>query len=156
MSELKFPLFIDLTGKKVTVFGGGMIAGRRIKTLLKFGAAVTVVAPEISEDIKKLWDAGEITCRLRAYEQGELRGEFMVLAATNDNGVNFAITREAKNKGMYANCASDKEQSNFFFPGVCTTENISVGVCGTGKCHKNVKETTEAIRDVLKRREMGD
>lgn len=155
MSELKFPLFIDLGGKKVRVFGGGAVAQRRVETLLLFGAEINLVAPEISAALKALGGEGRISLEQRAYEKGELKDEFMVIAATSDSGVNAAISGEAKSKGMYFNCASDKTLSGFFFPGVCVTEDISVGVCGTGKDHKNVKKVSQAIRNTLQDLENG-
>ena len=47
MSERKFPLFLNLTGREVWLFGGGAVALRRAKTLLAFGPNLTVVAPEL-------------------------------------------------------------------------------------------------------------
>ena len=49
-----FPLFIDLEGKKIAVVGAGKIASRRIRTLLEFGAELTVLAPEASEEVRCL------------------------------------------------------------------------------------------------------
>ena len=49
-----FPLFVDLSDRKIRVFGGGAVATRRVKTLLEFGADVPVVASEISSELKIL------------------------------------------------------------------------------------------------------
>ena len=48
----KFPLFIDLTEKKVVVYGAGVIASRRVETLLAFTSSLTVFAPEASEPVQ--------------------------------------------------------------------------------------------------------
>ena len=50
----RFPLYIDLTGRRVLVYGGGAVAARRVETLSRFGPAVTVVAPEIAPAIRSL------------------------------------------------------------------------------------------------------
>ena len=47
MERPYFPMFVDLTGKKVLMAGGGKIALRRVKTLLSFGAIIHVTAPEL-------------------------------------------------------------------------------------------------------------
>ena len=56
-----FPMFIDLSKKKVVVIGGGHIAGRRIRTLLSFAGQICVIAPEVTEEIegyiKEGWSA---------------------------------------------------------------------------------------------------
>ena len=49
-----FPLFVDLEGRQVLVVGGGKIAARRIRTLLEFGCEITVVAPEVGEELREM------------------------------------------------------------------------------------------------------
>ena len=49
----KFPLFIDLTEKKVVVYGAGVIASRRVETLLAFTSSLTVFAPEASKRVQR-------------------------------------------------------------------------------------------------------
>lgn len=43
MERPYFPMFIDISGKKILVVGGGSIALRRVRTLLKFGADIKVI-----------------------------------------------------------------------------------------------------------------
>ena len=49
-----FPLFMDLTEKKIVVIGGGIIASRRIKTLTEFSNHILVVAPVVTKEIEQL------------------------------------------------------------------------------------------------------
>ena len=57
-----FPLFVKLEGRRVLVVGGGKIAARRIRTLLEFGCEITVVAPEVGEELLEMLepDAGTV------------------------------------------------------------------------------------------------
>ena len=57
-----FPLFVNLEGRRVLVVGGGKIAARRIRTLLEFGCEITVVAPEVGEELREMLepDAGTV------------------------------------------------------------------------------------------------
>lgn len=61
-----FPLYIDIEGKKCIVVGGGKIATGKIRQLLEFGAAVTVIAPQVTEEIRKLVETGRITLEQRS------------------------------------------------------------------------------------------
>ena len=45
-----FPIFIDMTDRQVLVVGAGSVASRRVGVLEKFGAAITVIAPNTSEN----------------------------------------------------------------------------------------------------------
>ena len=49
-----FPMFIDLSDKNIVVAGGGNIATRRIKTLLKFTRNITVVATKVTQELMDL------------------------------------------------------------------------------------------------------
>lgn len=78
MSERKFPLFLNLTGREVWLFGGGAVALRRAKTLLAFGPNLTVVAPELDPAFLEL----PVRLERRAYAPGQMNRPFLVLAAT--------------------------------------------------------------------------
>ena len=108
--ELRFPLFMDLTGKPAVVVGGGTIGLRRAGVLRDFGAAVTVIAPEVTgslDGVKPL---------LRAYCEGDLAGAFLAVAATNDRRVNHAVYVEAKRRGILVNVCDCQSECDFFFP----------------------------------------
>lgn len=145
-----FPLFVDLSGRNIRVFGGGAVATRRIKALLEFGAKVYVTAPEISKELETLSGQQEnLVLTFRRYRPGELEGEGIVLAATDDPQVNDAICQECQRKGIWVNVASDKEKCDFFFPGIARAGEITVGVTAGGSSHRKAAEVTEKIRRLL-------
>lgn len=147
-----FPLFINLKGKEIIVFGGGTIAARRVKALLPYGAVVRVVAPEISEELQELVREQEnLILEYRKYKPSELQKPDFVLAATNDENINTIIFRECRHKGILVNVASDKEKCDFFFPGIVQQGDITVGITANGKNHKKAAEVTEKIRKMLEK-----
>mgnify|MGYP001624207637 CR=1 FL=1 len=82
-----FPLFIDLTGRKVLVFGGGQVALRKIQTLLLFQASVEVSAPKLCEELEAMINGGtvkkaEITMNFDGEEVPSVMDVFMVICAT--------------------------------------------------------------------------
>ena len=141
MSERKFPLFLNLTGREVWLFGGGAVALRRAKTLLAFGPNLTVVAPELDPELP-------VRLERRASAPGQMDRPFLVLAATGDAAVNRAITAEARSKGAWANNASDRRDCDFFFPAVILKEDITVGLTGDGQDHSAVRRAAAAIREM--------
>lgn len=144
MADLRFPLFLDISGKEVLVVGGGKIAARRVKTLLSFGAKITVCAPEISPELGDFFS--EITILKHPFEPEMCKGFFIVLAASNDSQVNSEVCREAASLGILYNNASDQSQCSFFFPAVILGEDYAIGLCGTGENHKKIREIAEEIR----------
>lgn len=95
MSTL-LPVLIDIRGKKCVVVGGGRVAERKIKTLLKYGADITVISPDATNNIKKLIQAKKITYLKKNYTKNDLKDAFLVIAATSDSKVNAQIASDAK------------------------------------------------------------
>ena len=86
-----FPIFIDMTDRQVLVVGAGSVASRRVGVLEKFGAAITVIAPNTSEEIRKLADSRKICLIEQTYEEvrdtiWQEKSFFMALAATGQTG----------------------------------------------------------------------
>lgn len=139
----RFPLFIDLNGKKAVIVGGGKIALRRAGVLLSFGAEVTIIAPEC-ESVPE----GAIFHQ-RPYEKGDLTGAFLAVAATNCREVNQQVGQEAKATGILVSVADRKEESTFFFPAICTGSGLVAGVVSQGEEHKKTAAAARKIRTVL-------
>ena len=139
----RFPLFVDLTGRRCVIVGGGAIAQRRAAVLSRFGAAVTVIAPT--------WTGGvpEVEWQARPYTPGDLSGAFLAVAATDDRQVNRQVGEEARRLGIPVTVADRREECTFFFPAVCTGDNIVAGVAGRGDDHARTARAAKAIRAVL-------
>nr|WP_294491060.1 bifunctional precorrin-2 dehydrogenase/sirohydrochlorin ferrochelatase [uncultured Mediterraneibacter sp.] len=128
MKKPYFPMFIDLTDKRILVAGGGNIALRRVRILLQFGADICVVAPEVCKELTDLADSGKITARRRPYRSGDIRKARLVLAATDDHEVNQKIWKECKKEGIMVNVANDRRLCDFCFPSVVMTDEAVIGV----------------------------
>ena len=149
-----FPLFVDLSGKKILVVGGGNVALRRIRTLLGFTETLTVVAPRLHPDLRTLEAEGKLTVLPRLYEPGDIEGAFLVLAATDDPAVNEAVRCDCQRLGIPVNVSSDRHGSDFYFPGIARKGNYVVGVTASGHDHAGAKKLTEAIRELLEKLEL--
>ena len=143
LSAYRFPLFIDLKGKKAVIVGGGKIALRRAGVLLSFGADVTIIAP-VCEAVPEV-----ATFLQRPYEDGDLAGAFLAVAATNCREVNFQVGQEANASGILVSVADRKEESNFFFPAICAGSGLVAGVVSQGEEHKKTAAAARKIRTVL-------
>ena len=102
-----FPVFIDLSGKKVVVIGAGRIAARRIRTLLDFGPDITVVAPEISGELRQEETAGRLCIRERAFREEDLDGAALVLTVTGDDSLNAQVCRLCRERHIPVNNAGE-------------------------------------------------
>lgn len=144
-----FPLFVNMKKKQVLIVGGGKVAARRLKTLNSFSCHITVTAPECDGQIRELADSSAVTIVEREFMQEDLQGKDFVIAATDNSELNLRIGRIAKEAGIYTNIASEKENCDFFFPGVASKGNLTVGVTAQGKDHSLARAATEKIRKLL-------
>ena len=85
----RFPLFIDLAGRRAVVVGGGAVGLRRAAVLARFGAQVTVISPALSGPLP------EGTYLPRPYQAGDLAGAFLAVAGVAGDGSDHRKTAEA-------------------------------------------------------------
>ena len=140
---MRFPLFLDLTGKRAVIIGGGAIASRRIGVLRQFGCAITVISPELKAKPEGL------TWLQRTYLPGDLQGAFLAIAATNDRAVNRQAGEEARALGIPVSVADCEAECTFYFPAICTGAGLVAGVVSTGKDHHRTAQAAKEIRRVL-------
>lgn len=139
MGSKRFPLFVDLTGRRAVVVGGGRVGLRRAGVLRRFGAEVLVISPGLEAE----------GCLPRPYREGDLAGAFLAVAAADDPEVNAAVGREARRVGALFNRADSPAECDFFFPAVCEAEGLTVGVAGDGSDHARTARTAGRIRTLL-------
>lgn len=143
MSHKRFPLFLDLTGRRAVVLGGGTVGLRRAEALARFGAEVTVIAPRL---VRELPGVRHLT---RRYQAGDLAGAFLAVAATDDPAVNAAAGREAQERGVLFNRSDCPEACGFFFPAICEGGGLTAGVVGDGSDHRRTAAAAKRIRETL-------
>ena len=113
-----YPLNIDLTGRRIVVVGGGMVAERKVHGILAADATadILVIAPEVTAGLHAHAEAGRITWRRECYAYGMLRGAFLVYAATDAREVNAVAAAEAEGIGALVNVIDDAARSDFQVP----------------------------------------
>jgi precorrin-2 dehydrogenase / sirohydrochlorin ferrochelatase len=140
-----YPIFLDLTGRRCIVIGGGAIAERKIEGLLAAGAEITVVSPEISEGLRLLFAQRSIKHVSRKYETGDLSGYRLAFVATDDPATAAAVFSEARASGIWVNCADVPSCCDFILPAVIRRGELAVAVSSGGAS----PAATRAIREEL-------
>ncbi len=160
-----FPMFFDVRGKRVLIFGGGEVAYRRIQSLLCFAVKITVIASEVDERISSLADEDLEIIRREVNGADflndathdamsvpyRIKNADIILAATSDAKLNSVLVHFAKRCGKWGNNASNKEECDFFFPALVRSGEITIGIAGDGSNHKKVSEMTQRIRECLRK-----
>jgi uroporphyrin-III C-methyltransferase/precorrin-2 dehydrogenase/sirohydrochlorin ferrochelatase len=124
----RYPLALDLSGRRVVVVGGGRVALRRAPAMLDAGALVRVIAPDITAELAGLG----VTVLERPYRDGDLAGAWLADAATGDADVNRAVAAEAERRRIWCVRADDAAASPAWTPAVTRHGDISVAVTAGG------------------------
>lgn len=127
-----FPLFVDLSGRKVLIAGGGKVAERKADALLEFGASVWLVSPKATGKLRRLAASGKIHFLEREYRPGDLQSAALAVAATGNREVNRGIRDEAVRRAVPVNVADDPELCTFLFPAVVHRKDFVVGITTSG------------------------
>lgn len=139
----RFPLFIKLAGRRAVVLGGGEVGLRRARVLRDFGASVTVISPMLSGP------AEGMVYLPRRYQEGDLEGAFLAVAAADHAEVNAAAGREARRLGILFNRSDCPADCDFFFPAICEGTGLTAGVVGDGADHHRTAEAARRVREAL-------
>jgi precorrin-2 dehydrogenase/sirohydrochlorin ferrochelatase len=124
-----YPAFLNLKGKKTVVVGGGKIAERKILALLKAGADVTVISPEITKRIAGEKLKGRIKHISRQYGRGDSRKAFLVIAATSSQEINRRVSEDAT---CLVNVVDTPSLCNFIVPSVLQRGPLTIAVSTGG------------------------
>lgn len=132
-----YPIGLRLTGRLCVVVGGGPVGARRALGLLRAGARVRLISPELSEELLGLADDGRIEWVARPYRPGDALGgagprPALVFAATDSPDVNESICAEAAAAGVPANSAAPPEAGAFALPAVLRRGDVCVAVFTAG------------------------
>ncbi|WP_188981878.1 siroheme synthase CysG [Pseudomonas matsuisoli] len=126
------PLFHKLSGRKVLLVGGGDIALRKGRLLAEAGAVLTVVSPEIEEELEGLVLAGGGQVIRRGYQPEDLQSTCLAIAATDDESINSAVSAQAQASGIPVNVVDAPALCSVIFPAIVDRSPLIVAVSSGG------------------------
>ena len=123
------PLFIETTGKKCLIVGGGKVASRKLIPILKAKMKVTLISPEVIEEIELNFQKNEnLKIIKRKFEPEDIEGQFLIIAATNEKTTNQKIAKLSKDNNILVNMAEDSLSGNTLIPSVVDRDPIKIAV----------------------------
>ncbi|KIO48275.1 siroheme synthase CysG [Nitrosospira sp. NpAV] len=129
------PIFINIKNCNCLVVGGGEVALRKITLLLRAGAHITVIAPELCiglSDLLREQTAGAITHRAEAFHPSHLSNVVLVIAATHDPVTNREISEAARRLRIPVNVVDNPDLCSFIMPSIIDRSPVLVAVSSGG------------------------
>ena len=145
-----FPLFLDLRTRKVVFIGGGGIAERKIDLFETAGPHITIISPTLTPALQQRVHEGRYSWLARGFEEADVIGASVVVAATNDGAVNRAVAHAATARGIPVNVVDDLELSTGILPAIVDRSPLVIAVSTEGSAPafaRHVRARIEAAID---------
>ncbi len=151
----RFPLFVDLSGRRCLVAGAGEVGLRRARCLARFGAHVVLVDPRLSDGEDSADGRGcplvpeGVEAIFREYEPGDEAGCALVVAATDDREANRLIGSRCRDAEIPVSVADVPGECTFFFPAICMGDDVVAGVVSRSGDHRAAASAAARVRTAI-------
>jgi precorrin-2 dehydrogenase/sirohydrochlorin ferrochelatase len=143
-----YPIFLDLTQRRCLVVGGGTVAERKVQGLLEARAAVTVVSPILTTALTRWAVEGVLTCLPRTFQDDDVEGHTLVIAATDRVETNLQVAAAARRRNLWVNVVDTPQACDFIAPAVVRRGSLQIAISTGGKSPllaKRLRQGLEAL-----------
>jgi len=130
----KYPIFLELSGRRAVVIGGGTVAVRKAQTLLDSGARLVVVAEDIDKMMTAMCKNKNAELIKSKYEKHYLISAALAIAATNNHELNKQIYKDCQELEILCNVVDEPDLCDFFVPAVVKRGNLQIAIGTEGNC----------------------
>jgi precorrin-2 dehydrogenase/sirohydrochlorin ferrochelatase len=128
-----YPAFLNLNKRPVIVVGGGQVAERKIKGLIRAGADLTVIAPQATKAIQGLASKKRLRLLKRPFKKGDLKGFPLAVCACGSEDTNSEVFKEARKGGVLLNMVDRPELCDFIVPSVVRRGELLIAISSSGR-----------------------
>jgi uroporphyrin-III C-methyltransferase / precorrin-2 dehydrogenase / sirohydrochlorin ferrochelatase len=147
-----FPLFLKLRERFVVVVGAGAMAERKVHSLLASGARVRLVAPEATTELQRLAAGGFVEWTPRRFEESDLEGVWLVVAATGDGATQRRVAAEAEARRVFLLAVDDPPNASAYSGAVVRRPPFMVAISSSGA----TPALTRLLREIIEQALPGD
>jgi uroporphyrin-III C-methyltransferase/precorrin-2 dehydrogenase/sirohydrochlorin ferrochelatase len=126
------PIFMKLAGRPALVVGGGSVAARKVRLLRRAGAEITIVAPDLCEELSGLEHEQDVRFLRRKFLDEDVSDVALIIAATNDRSVNQKVYDLAQGRHIPVNVVDSPEQCSFIMPSIIDRSPVQIAVSTGG------------------------
>jgi precorrin-2 dehydrogenase/sirohydrochlorin ferrochelatase len=146
-----YPIYVNLNGKRCLVVGAGQVGRRKIATLAECGAAEILVidCTPPDEACAETLSHPAVTFACRPYAASDLDGRFLVIASTDDEALNWEISRECAARGILCNIVDQPEKCSFIVPALYTQGDLTVAISTGGGSPALARKIRQGLGEFL-------
>lgn len=145
-----YPIFVEMKGRRILVIGGGHVSAEKVRGLLAGEADITLVSPELNDELREHVGAARIRHIERAYQDSDLDGGYeLIMVATDDGAINAEVAAGGKKRGIWVNAADDQKHCDFILPSVVRKGKITLAASTSGSSPALARRLREELEAYL-------
>jgi siroheme synthase-like protein len=144
-----YPIYLDIEDRSAVIIGGGEVCARKAQTMLKYGARVTVVAPECTAEIEQWAAEGALTIHHKQYEERDLDGANIVIASTDNQIVNEKVAADCRRRRIPVNVVDVTPLCEFIVPAIVESGSIQLAISTGGKSPAIARTLKEDLQRLI-------
>jgi len=145
----KYPIFLELSGHRVVVIGGGTVALRKAQSLLAAGARLVVIAEHIDDMLTALCRGTNAQLIKSSYSKNYLAGAVLAIAATNDHRLNRRIYKDCQELEILCNVVDEPQLCDFFVPAVVKRGDLQIAIGTEGQSPAYAGHIRKKLEDIF-------
>jgi precorrin-2 dehydrogenase/sirohydrochlorin ferrochelatase len=130
----KYPIYLEVSSRRVVIIGGGAVATRKAQVLLDAGARLVIVSQKIDDVLTNLCRGTNAELIKSRYSKNYLAGATLAIAATNDHTLNKQIYKDCQELEILCNVVDEPELCDFFVPAVVKRGDLQIAIGTEGNC----------------------
>ena len=142
-----YPAYLNLSGKKCVILGGGTETGKKLPRMIECGADITIVTPKATHKVLQIINTNAITWEKRPYQEGDLQGAFLAIDSTNDSTVNKAVSKEAIKEKVLLNVVDVTNLCTFIAPAIVVRGEVTAAISTGGASPALARKLREELED---------
>jgi precorrin-2 dehydrogenase / sirohydrochlorin ferrochelatase len=130
----KYPIYLEMSGRRAVVIGAGPVAARKVLTLQQAGARVTVIAEHVQPKLEEAFCLPHVELVISPYQKEYLVAATLAIAATSDETLNRQVYADCQELEVLCNVVDQPELCDFYVPAVVRRGDLQIAVSTDGHC----------------------
>ena len=144
-----YPIGLSLAGRPCLIVGGGAVAQRKVRALLRYGGQVTVISPTATATLRRWARAGMIRYRPRTFRASDVAAQWLVYGATNNPHTQRAIFSAAQRRRLLVNIVDEPALCSFIAPAQVKRGDLTIAISTGGRAPGLAKRVRQDVERAI-------
>ena len=145
----KFPIFLEVGGRRAVVIGGGPVAIRKAEVLVEAGARVIIIDDALDDLPPELSGRKDVELVKSKYSKEYLNQALLAIAATNSPEVNGQVYKDCQQLEVLCNVVDDPDHCDFFVPATVRRRDLHIAISTEGACPAYAGHLRQKLEDIF-------